>query len=101
MAGVLHRRRHLFGAAIVTARSVWPQVEIRADPAHEASATRRVFFLLATETATPESHRVLDSPVIARAVRLAGESVARNLAVRDPVVFTDDFAPIDRMLGDR
>ncbi|GAB4260604.1 MAG: hypothetical protein Kow0013_04260 [Pararhodobacter sp.] len=93
-------RLDVLASLVRTARTVWPSVEVWADPAHDPRVTRRVFILLAGETRSPRTRIHHDGPLPADAVRVSAASLDRILEARDPVLFTDDYAPIDRLLGD-
>ncbi|MCW1933392.1 fused MFS/spermidine synthase [Pararhodobacter zhoushanensis] len=91
-------RLDVLASIVTTARAVWPSVEVWADPAHDASENRRVFVLVAGDAPSPRSQ--IGGPDGA-AVRIAASSLQAILDGRTPVTFTDDFAPIDRLLSDR
>jgi spermidine synthase len=94
-------RLEVLASMIVTARAVWPSVEVWASPDHDPGDNRRVFVLVAGEAPSARTQIQHAGPLPARAVRVAASSVDAILAGRDPLVFTDDYAPIDRLLGDR
>ena len=89
----------VLSSMVATARQTWPVVEVWADPDHESSETRRVFVMVAGDTPSTRS-QVADPLTGRRTIRIAADSVQTLLDTRDPVVFTDDYAPIDRLMGD-
>ena len=91
-------RLQVLASVVATARQVWPSVEVWTDPAHDPAETRRVFILVAGET---PSGRTRITNASGDAIRIAAPSVQALVEGRDPVIFTDDYAPIDRLLGDR
>jgi hypothetical protein len=93
-------RLDVLASMVETARAVWPTVEVWADPAHDPAVTRRVFILLAGDAPSDRTRIHHDGPLPADAVRVSAASLQRILDARDPVIFTDDYAPIDRLLGD-
>lgn len=93
-------RLDVLASMVATAGSVWSSVEIWADPDFDGSETRRVFILLASDTPSPRPRIRHDGPRPAEAIRVSATSLQRILDERNPMVFTDDFAPIDRLLGD-
>jgi len=93
-------RLDVLASMVATARAVWPSVEVWADPQHDPGETRRVFVMVAGDAPSPSSRVLHDGPLDAEAVRIAAASLDRILVERAPIVFTDDFAPIDRLLGD-
>lgn len=92
-------RLDVLGALVRTLRLVHPVVEVWADPGHDASQARRVFLLVAGETPTLRARIEAGGPVPRVAVRVAAASVDRIVEGRQPPVLTDDFAPVDRLLG--
>lgn len=91
-------RLEVLASMVATARSVWPSVEVWTDPQHDPSENRRVFVLVAG--AEPSARTQIDSDW-GQAIRVAATSVEGIVSGRPHVVFTDDYAPIDRLLGDR
>ena len=91
-------RLQVLASVVATARTVWPSVEVWTDPNHDPAETRRVFILVAGET---PSARTRITNASGDAIRIAADSVQAIVDGRDPVIFTDDYAPIDRLLGDR
>ncbi|WP_323036781.1 fused MFS/spermidine synthase [Pararhodobacter sp.] len=94
-------RLDVLASLITTARAVWPSVEIWAIPGHDPTETRRVFVMVAGEGPSMRSQIDHEGPMPLAAVRVAAASIEAILDSRAPIVFTDDYAPIDRLLGDR
>lgn len=94
-------RLDVLAAMVATARSVWPNVEVWADPEHDPAENRRVFVLVAGADGSLQSQISHDGPMPMRAVRVSAASLQRIMDARTPMIFTDDFAPIDRLLGDQ
>ncbi|TVP73266.1 MAG: spermidine synthase [Rhodobacteraceae bacterium] len=92
-------RLDVLASLTVTARKVFPEVEIWADPSHDVTQARRVFLMVAGETRSPVSEIRHDGPEPRRAVRVAEASLQQIVETRRAIVLTDDFAPIDRLLG--
>jgi predicted membrane-bound spermidine synthase len=92
-------RMDVTSALVRTLRAVFPVVELWADPGHSPSETRRVFMLVAGEAPSPITRISHTGPVPRDAVRVAAASLERILEARAPLILTDDFAPIDRLLG--
>ena len=86
---------------IATARAVWPVVEVWADPAHDPGENRRVFVMVAGHEASQSTQIDHMGPIPMSAIRVAASSIDQLMQSRDPLVFTDDYAPIDRLLGDQ
>lgn len=96
-----NNRLEVLASMIATARTVWPRVEIWANPGRDPSENRRVFVMVAGEHGSARSQIHHEGPMPLSAIRVAASSVEAILAEREPIVFTDDFAPIDRLLGDQ
>lgn len=90
----------MLASVVATARQVWPSVEVWTDPAHDGSDTRRVFVLVAGEGPSSRTQLPQRPPLPGGAVRIAAASVDAIVAERGAVILTDDFAPVDRLLGD-
>ncbi|MCA2010885.1 fused MFS/spermidine synthase [Cereibacter sphaeroides] len=91
-------RLEVLSAMVRTAREVWPSVEVWTDPRHDQAENRRVFVLVAGQEPSPRTQ--VQEPW-GHAIRIAASSIDEILSQRPVLVFTDDFAPIDRLLGDR
>jgi len=94
-------RLEVLAAMVATARSVWPSVEVWANPGHDPSENRRVFVIVAGDAPSPRTQISHEGPMPLTAIRIAASSIDMVLEDRQPLVFTDDFAPIDRLLGDQ
>jgi predicted membrane-bound spermidine synthase len=92
-------RLDVLGALVRTLREVYPSVEVWADPAHDSIDKRRVFLIVAGSEPSPATRISHRGPVPRDAVRVAADSVQRIIDRRDPPVLTDDYAPVDRLLG--
>ncbi len=86
-------------AVVRTLRDVFPVVEVWAEHAPPAADARLVFIVLAGETPSPFSRLVSPAPDLLRSGRLSAAAIDALLARRDPPLLTDDYAPIDRLLG--
>jgi len=84
----------VLASLVATARQVWPSVEVWTEAAHDAAENRRVFVLVAGQAPSARSQ------VEGGAIRIAAASVDSLVQGRAPVILTDDFAPIDRLLAD-
>jgi len=83
----------VLAAMLRTAETVWPVVEVWADPA--AGPGQRVFILVAGETPTAVARAGPEGRIAAR----VGAASLDALRARPGPVFTDDYAPIDRLLA--
>jgi len=92
-------RLDVLAALVRTLDGLFPSVEVWADPGHDPAESRRVFMIVAGETPSPVSRIEHHGPAPREAIRVAAASVAAIIADRDPPVLTDDYAPIDRLLG--
>ncbi|MCL4676123.1 MAG: fused MFS/spermidine synthase, partial [Pararhodobacter sp.] len=93
-------RLDVLASVLATARAVWPSVEVWANPDHDPADNRRVFVLVAGEGPSGQSQIQSGTLFPLRAVRVAASSLDAIMDARHPIVFTDDYAPIDRLLGD-
>ncbi|MGC9368266.1 MAG: fused MFS/spermidine synthase [Paracoccaceae bacterium] len=82
-----------------TLAGVFPVVEIWANPDSIGVENRQVFILLAGRSDSPFTALRTLSPEGYRVVRFAQEARDELLAETDSPVLTDDYAPIDRLLG--
>ena len=92
-------RLDVLASLTVTAREVFDEVEIWADPSHDLSQARRVFLMVAGSTRSPVSQIRHDGPEPRQAVRVSAASLQAIIDERRAIVLTDDYAPIDRLLG--
>ena len=92
-------RLDVLAALTLTAREVFDVVEIWADPSHDPSLGRRVFLMVAGDSPSSVAQIAHEGPEPRRAVRVSASSLQAILDDRKPIILTDDFAPIDRLLG--
>ena len=92
-------RLDVLAALTLTAREVFDVVEIWADPSHDPSLARRVFLMVAGDSPSSVAQIAHEGPEPRRAVRVSASSLQAILDDRKPIILTDDFAPIDRLLG--
>lgn len=92
-------RMDVLASLTVTAREVFDVVEIWADPSHDVSQSRRVFLMVAGDSRSPVSQIRHDGPEPRQAVRVSAASLQAIIDERRAIVLTDDYAPIDRLLG--
>lgn len=86
-------------AIVRTLREVFPVVEVWADPAAFGLESRQVFILLAGQSRSEFSGLRTRSPDGETMARLSRDLLDELLAEAPPMILTDDFAPIDRLLG--
>ncbi len=86
-------------ALVVTLREVFPSVEVWTEMRPPEPAERRVFVLVAGSDDSPVSQLVIPAPEPMAFAPLGGDFVDALVARKDPPVLTDDYAPIDRMVG--
>ena len=82
-----------------TLRSVFPSVEIWTEATPPEPGQQRVFILAASDSPSTFDEFVAPAPELKRFAVFDEAFAERVLAARDPVVLTDDFAPIDRLLA--
>lgn len=82
-----------------TLRTVFPTVEIWAEPNPAGAEERLVFIVLAGRTPTGSNAYTGPAPDFTRAARLSPEATDALVARLDPPVLTDDYAPIDRLMA--
>ena len=92
-------RLDVLASLVVTAREVFDVVEIWADPSHDLSQDRRVFLMVAGDTPSRQTQISHAGPEPRQAVRVAARAIEDIVQTRRAIVLTDDFAPIDRLLG--
>ncbi|SDN86328.1 Spermine/spermidine synthase [Lutimaribacter pacificus] len=86
---------------VVTLQQVFPVVEVWSEARRPAPGERMVFILAAGRSETPVVKLDGQSPAPIRFARLADSTIGAILTNRAPLVLTDDFAPIDRLMGTR
>jgi hypothetical protein len=86
-------------ALVHTLDQVFPSVEIWTE-ARRPEPGERMIFILAAGT-TPTAANMLDgrSPDPVRFAKMPDRVKARVLSDRNPPVLTDNYAPIDRLIG--
>jgi predicted membrane-bound spermidine synthase len=92
-------RLHALSAIAATLRSVFPSVEIWTEQTRPAPGEQRVFVLVAADRPTAFSSVVAQAPEPTRFAAMADSFTNRLIAQSSPAILTDDFAPIDRLLG--
>ena len=86
------------GSIVATMRSVFPVVEVWTEQVTPASGQRMVFVVVGGNLRTPIDSFVAPAPEPTRFGALA-EDVVAYLADQRGTVLTDDYAPIDRLMG--
>ena len=87
------------GALVATLREVFPNVEVWTEAREPRPGERRVFVLLASDTASPVSEIYAGSPDPKRFAALDQAFLDDILLRTGAQVLTDDYAPIDRLMG--
>ena len=92
-------RLEALGALVRTLRTVFPTVEVWTEERPPESGERRVFVLVAGAAPTGED-RILAPAPEPRPFAVLGDAFVDGLATRSgAVLLTDDYAPIDRLVG--
>jgi len=91
-------RLDALAAVTRTLQAVFPVVEIWVEAEDFAAGGRTTFVLLGAATATGMG-RFVEAGTGRIFGRVPPERVTRLVASRDPPVLTDDYAPIDRLMG--
>lgn len=86
------------GSIVLTLREVFPEVEVWTRAAQPAPGARMVFAVVAGQTPTPVDQFVAPAPDMMTFAALADGFVERLAADRG-MILTDDYAPIDRLMG--
>ena len=92
-------RLDALAAILRTLRRVFPVVEVWAEIATPEPDARLVFIVLAGETPSGFSRLTSDAPDLLPSGRLSARGIDDLIARRRPPLLTDDYAPIDRLLG--
>ena len=92
-----HRLQAL-GAIVATLKQVFPVVEVWTIQRRPKDRERKVFVIVAGSAATPEGSFVALSPDAAQYGAMA-DTWVEALIARHGLVLTDDYAPIDRLVG--
>ena len=91
----------VMASVVATLRQVFPVVEVWTEARRPAPGERLVFIIAAGTTETPVNALNGRSPDPIRFGRLADETLSLIIERVDPIILTDDFAPIDRLIGTR
>lgn len=92
-------RLHALAAIVRTLQAVFPVVEVWTERAEAEADGRRVFIVLAGESPTDTDRVSGLGPEPYLAGRLPADWLSNLLEERNALVLTDDYAPIDRLLG--
>ncbi|MDF1607054.1 fused MFS/spermidine synthase [Hoeflea sp. YIM 152468] len=92
-------RLQALGAITATLQSVFPSVEIWTQASLPTPGEQRVFVLVAAVTPTEFSTITAAAPDATRFAVMAQSFTDRLVARSSPAILTDDYAPIDRLLG--
>jgi len=88
------------GSIVTTLREVFPVVEVWTSAAQPDPGARMVFAVVAGQTPTPVNEFTAPAPDLMVFGALA-DGFVQQIADRRGMVLTDDFAPIDRLMGRR
>ncbi len=91
-------RLEVLGAVVRTLQEVFPVVEIWTEAAQPAPGQRMVFVIAAGSDPTPLPGFQTRSPDPISFAALSDEMVSQ-ITGADDLILTDDFAPIDRLMG--
>lgn len=102
LMNVIDYEDRLFALASLVAslRAVFPVVEVWTEARAPTPGERMVFVLVAGQTETPVDVLTLPAPDQKRFAALGPRFVDRIVAERG-MILTDDYAPIDRLVGQR
>ncbi len=92
-------RLHALAAIVKTLRAVFPVVEVWTERAEAEPDGRRVFIVLAGDSPTETEFVRGVGPEPYVAGRLPEDWLTNLLEERNALLLTDDYAPIDRLLG--
>ncbi len=92
-------RLQALAAIVATLRDVFPVVEVWVEQRRPEPGERMVFIVLAGTTPTPKDALTTRAPETLRFAALADRSVDAMVARGGGLILTDDFAPIDRLIG--
>ncbi len=92
-------RLDALSSLVATLGSVFPAVEVWTEQRPPDPSERRVFVLVAGAFSSSASRLVAAAPEPTAFAALAESFVDGLVARKDPVVLTDDYAPIDRLVG--
>jgi spermidine synthase len=91
-------RLHALASLTATLESVFPVVEIWTRAEQPTPGSRMVFVLVAADTPSLEASVLTPAPALSRFGALS-EDFMQGLRARNSVILTDDYAPIDRLVG--
>ncbi|MEQ8355988.1 MAG: fused MFS/spermidine synthase [Kiloniellaceae bacterium] len=92
-------RLDALAAVVETLRQVFPTVEVWAELARPEPDARLVFIVLATQSPSAFAQLLSPAPDRLRSGRLSAAAVDALIVRRQPPILTDDYAPIERLLG--
>jgi len=92
-------RLDALASLVATLRTVFPSVEVWTEERPPGRAERRVFVLVAGAAPSPQSRFVAAAPDPVPFAALADAFVDGLISRKTPVILTDDYAPIDRLVG--
>jgi predicted membrane-bound spermidine synthase len=96
-------RLQALAATVRTLRAVFPVVEVWVEAEDFTAGGRTTFVLIAGRSATETGRMALPPTAAGTAPRIIGrmpeERIDRLVARLDPPVLTDDYVPIDRLMG--
>ncbi|MCB1334218.1 MAG: fused MFS/spermidine synthase [Roseivivax sp.] len=93
-------RLYALASVVATLRAVFPEVEVWTEARRPEPGERLVFVVVAGSASTRQGNITLPSPDQTRFAVL-GPLFIDGLAARRGMILTDDFAPIDRLVGQR
>ncbi|MHA6323787.1 fused MFS/spermidine synthase [Roseivivax sp. CAU 1753] len=91
-------RLRAVASIVATMRTVFPVVEVWTQMGQPAPGQRMVFVVVGGRTRTPVGEFTTAAPDLTRFGALADDMVAQIAATRGQLL-TDDYAPIDRLMG--
>ncbi|MCB1342638.1 MAG: fused MFS/spermidine synthase [Pseudooceanicola sp.] len=91
-------RLHALGALVTTLQQVFPVVEVWTRAVRPEPGARLVFVLVAGDTPTPQATITVPAPDLETFGAMSDRWV-QAVAATSGLVLTDDFAPIDRLMG--
>lgn len=96
-------RLQALAATVRTLREVFDTVEVWVEAEDFTAGGRTTFVLVAGRTPTPQARFVLPPDAPGSSARILGRMPAARIdtlvATLDPPVLTDDYVPIDRLMG--
>ncbi|WP_305968383.1 MULTISPECIES: fused MFS/spermidine synthase [unclassified Mameliella] len=92
-------RLDALAAIVETLRAVFPSVEVWTEARPPEPGERRIFVLLAGAQDSPVSTITTRAPQEIRFAALGPEFIDSVLTAKEPMVLTDDHAPVSRLMG--